>query len=103
MAGLSFDWSAISAEALSRSTTLQKQKWYIKRTELELISAKNHLLPTMDVGLVYRWLGRGDELIRADNQGKDFAGNLPAEYVGKSLRLARSPWVPNRTKSHGFM
>jgi len=84
MARVSFDWGTISAETLSRDTTLQKQKWLLKQRELELISAKNQLLPRFDVGLVYRWLGRGDELIRTDNPGKNFAGNLPAEYVGSS-------------------
>ncbi len=71
-ARIEFDWLAIHTEALVRSPELRSQKWSIKQRELELMSAKNQLLPTLDVGVVYRWLGLGDRLL-GDNTNP--AGN----------------------------
>jgi outer membrane protein TolC len=71
-ARLSFDWRAIHCEALVRSAELRQQKWVIERRELELVAAKNQLLPQLDAGVTYRWFGIGDELINADRNGIDF-------------------------------
>ncbi len=69
-----FQWCEIQAEALVRSVNLRKQKWYIKQREMELIAARNDLLPQMDVVGLYRWLGMGDELIRANETNVAFPG-----------------------------
>ena len=77
-ARVDFDWLQIHQESLIRSTELRQQKWVIKRRELELIAAKNQLLPQFDMGLAYRWYGAGDHLVNADRNGIDFvptAGN----------------------------
>jgi len=71
-ARVEFEWRAIHTEALVRSPELRSQKWAIKQRELELMSAKNQLLPQLDVGVVYRWLGLGDDLINADRNGLNF-------------------------------
>jgi outer membrane protein TolC len=71
-ARVEFDWAAIHTEAIVRSPELRSQKWAIKQRELELMSAKNQLLPQLDVGVVYKWLGLGDELINADRNGINF-------------------------------
>jgi hypothetical protein len=42
---------------------IRRQKWEIKRRELELIAARNFLLPRLDAVGRYRWLGLGDDLI----------------------------------------
>lgn len=65
-----FDWSDIHAEAMVRSVNLRRQKDQIKRRELELIAAKNLLLPELNAGGIYRWRGLGDDLI-------DPSGNPP--------------------------
>ncbi|HTN77696.1 MAG TPA: TolC family protein, partial [Pirellulaceae bacterium] len=52
-----FDWNEIHAEALTRSVELRRQKWTIKQRELQLIAARNQLLPQFNVTLLYRWLG----------------------------------------------
>ena len=78
IAWVQFDWKQIHHESLMRSAELRQQKWIIKRREVELIGAKNQLLPQFDVGFAYRWVGTGDELINADRNGIDFvntAGN----------------------------
>ncbi|NDC63165.1 MAG: TolC family protein [Planctomycetia bacterium] len=62
-ARISFDWQQSLVEALSRSAELRKQKWVIKQKELELTAAKNLLLPRLDVGGRYRFLGVGENLL----------------------------------------
>jgi hypothetical protein len=62
-ARVAFDWSGIHIEALTRRVEVRRQKWQIKRRELELIAARNLLLPRVDAVGEYRWLGLGDELI----------------------------------------
>lgn len=67
IARVNFDWAATHCEALSRRVEVRKQKWQIKRRELELIAARNHLLPRLDAVGRYRWRGAGDELINYDD------------------------------------
>ncbi|MBA3484492.1 MAG: TolC family protein [Pirellulales bacterium] len=64
-----FDWSTVHAEALTRRVELRKQKWTLKRRELELIASKNLLLPRLDAVGRYRWLGAGDDLISSQRNG----------------------------------
>lgn len=71
-ARVEFDWSNIQAEALTRSTELRLQKWAIKQRELELIKAKNEILPQLDTTLFYRFLGVGDTLAKSERTGLNF-------------------------------
>jgi outer membrane protein TolC len=75
-----FDWADIHAEGLCRSVELRQEKWRIKQMELQLIAAKNLLLPRLDVGGKYRFLGVGQDLIEqpgnAFNAGGPNGGNL---------------------------
>ncbi len=72
LARVAFDWEGIKCESLVRNTDLRIQKWSIKQKELELISAKNQILPQLDLVGTYRWLGVGDDLIAADRNGVRF-------------------------------
>lgn len=72
MARVDFEWSAIRTEALVRSPELRQKKWLVKARELEIIAAKNNLLPQLDIGALYRWVGRGDDLIHANPSGKTY-------------------------------
>ena len=65
-ARISFDWQQSLVEALSRSAELRRQKWIIKQRELELVAAKNLILPRLDMVGRYRFLGMGQELINQD-------------------------------------
>jgi Outer membrane efflux protein len=67
-----FDWETAKGEMLSRNTELRISKWNIKQRELEHISAKNQLLPQLDLVGTYRFLGVGDNLISADRTGLTF-------------------------------
>ncbi|MCP3693644.1 MAG: TolC family protein, partial [Planctomycetaceae bacterium] len=44
----------------------------IQRRELELIAARNQLLPELNMVGLYRWLGLGDDLIEAKRRGFNF-------------------------------
>jgi outer membrane protein TolC len=72
LALVQYDWYEILAEAIARRPELNQQRWRLKQREMELILARNRLLPQLDVGAFYRWLGIGDDLINADRNGLDF-------------------------------
>ena len=57
-----FDWCEALSEGLARSVQLRQQKWRVKQREMELIAAKNFLLPKLDFDAQYRWLGLGNDL-----------------------------------------
>jgi outer membrane protein TolC len=63
LAKVVFDWQDVTSEALVRRAELRRQKWVIKRRELELVAARNYLLPQLDAVGLYRWRGLGDTLI----------------------------------------
>ncbi len=71
-AWVAFDWFEIHDEALSRSPELRRQAWRIKQREIEMITARNQLLPQMDAVALYRFLGLGDQLISGNRDGKNF-------------------------------
>ena len=71
-ASIHFDWAEIHTEALVRRVEVRKQKWEVKRRELSLIAARNHLLPRLDAVGTYRWMGLGDELIGPHRSGIPF-------------------------------
>ncbi len=64
-AKLVFDWQAALNEACARRVELRRQKWQIKRRELELVAARNFLIPRLDAVALYRFRGLGDHLIRS--------------------------------------
>ena len=72
VAKVAFDWNVILCESLMRSVEIRRQRWRIKQRELELIAARNNLLPQLDVVGLYRWLGVGDNLISGDRNGQNF-------------------------------
>ncbi|MCH2130767.1 MAG: TolC family protein [Pirellulaceae bacterium] len=75
-----FEWHQILCESLTRSVELRSQKWRIKQREMELIAARNNLLPQFDATTLYRWVGVGDELISADRQPVSFPGIGSTSY-----------------------
>ncbi|MBC7852941.1 MAG: TolC family protein, partial [Pirellulaceae bacterium] len=80
MARVNFDWTDSIAEAIVRRPELISKHWTIKQRELELIWSRNFLLPQLDVGGLYRWVGLGDDLINADRNGINFPGEGSAAY-----------------------
>lgn len=63
MARINFDWEVTLVEALTRRAELRRQKWQIKRRELEMVASQNFLLPQLDTVGRYRWRGLGQDLV----------------------------------------
>lgn len=74
LARVQFDWNDILAEALVKRPELREQRWQIKTRELQLIVYRNQLLPQLDLGTFYRWVGVGDDLITANRREIQFPG-----------------------------
>jgi len=66
-ARITFEYSQILTEAMARSPEIREARWRVKQRELELIAAKNYLLPRVDLDARYRWLGLGDKLVDQGN------------------------------------
>lgn len=71
-ARVAFDWAEVAPEALERRVELRKQKWLIKRRELELSAARNFLLPKLDAVGLYRWRGFGNDLLEPNGNVPEF-------------------------------
>ncbi|WP_425396864.1 TolC family protein [Aeoliella sp.] len=63
LAPVDFDWGEVSVEAVERRAELRRQRFAVRRQELELIASKNYLLPRLDVVGRYRFRGFGKDLI----------------------------------------
>ena len=77
-----FDWGEITNEALVRRVELRKQKWQVRRRELELIASRNFLLPNLDVVGRYRWRGFGEELLDPYRHGQPRFDNAYMDLTG---------------------
>jgi outer membrane protein TolC len=67
IAKIDFDWDQVTSEATTRRVELRRQKFEIRRRELELIASKNYLLPRLDAVGRYRWRGFGDDLFNVND------------------------------------
>lgn len=59
-----FSWESLVPEALERRVELRRQRWLIKRQELELAANRNFLMPQLDAVGLYRFRGFGKDLFR---------------------------------------
>jgi outer membrane protein TolC len=57
------DWDSALNEALIQRVEIRRQKWQIKRRELELIAARLNRRPRLDLLSQYRYRGLGDSLV----------------------------------------
>ena len=69
-ARVEFVWEDALSEALTRRVELRRQRWQIKRRDLELIAARNFVLPRLDGVALYRWRGFGDDLTGNSGGGR---------------------------------
>jgi outer membrane protein TolC len=58
-----FDWDLSLSEGLTKRTELRRQKWMIKRREMELLASRNYMLPQLDAVALYRLRGLGNDLL----------------------------------------
>lgn len=63
-----FDWQEIAGESLVRRPELRRQRWLVKRRELELTASRNFLLARLDTVGRYRWRGFGHDLLNSDGR-----------------------------------
>lgn len=67
-----YDWESSLGDALVRRVEVRRQKWTIKRRELELVAARLNKRPRLDVLSLYRYRGLGDHLIGSNDPGNQF-------------------------------
>ncbi|WP_052031492.1 TolC family protein [Novipirellula maiorica] len=99
LARVEFDWNESVAQMLYLSPEVRRNKTRLKQAELELISAKNQVLPEVNLSLLYRWVGQGDTL--GPPQRRDVAGPNPGssalaeltggDYQEGAIRLDITP------------
>ncbi len=81
-----FDWDSISAEAIQLRSELQQQRYVLKRREMELLAAKNYLMPSLDMVTIYRLRGLGKGLAGNDSAFEEL-GTLDYQEYEASLEL----------------
>lgn len=84
IARIEFDWDEAVTQALYLFPELRRTKTRIKQNELELVAAKNQILPEVNVSLLYRWVGAGDQL----GLGRGSAPPFPAQGSAALNELA---------------
>ncbi|MBL9082124.1 MAG: TolC family protein [Planctomycetales bacterium] len=88
-----FDWQPLIAESLARRVELRRQRWIVKRRELELAAARNFLLPQLDTVGRYRWRGFGDDWMGGpdmrfgDAVGTLFGGDFQEWQLGAEFTM----------------
>jgi len=92
------DWEESLQEALWRRVELRKQKWVIKRCEMEVLAARNFRRARLDAVGQYRWRGFGDDLVGDRGFSNDSAfGNLfDGDLQEWQLGLQMSTPIGNR-------
>ncbi len=93
-----FDWRKSVEEALWRRVELRKQKWVIKRRELELTAARNFTRARLDFAGLYRWRGLGDDLLGNEDVplGSAFGELFDGEHQEWQLGLELNTPIGNR-------
>ena len=65
-ANVLFDWDQVKVDALTQRIELRRQRWVMKREQLNYLANKNHLLPRLDLIGRYRVRGFGNDLFGND-------------------------------------
>ncbi len=85
-APITFDWNSITAEAIQSRSELQQQRLVVKRREMELLAAKNFLMPSLDLVSIYRLRGLDSNLAGGGSAFSELASLDYQEYEA-SLEL----------------
>ena len=83
---LDIDWDAAVAHALSTRVELRRQRWLIKRREMELAASRNFLMPRFDAIGRYRWRGFGKDLMRQGRSNPGQFGNAVDNLMDGSFQ-----------------
>lgn len=90
VAPLRLDWHSVMCESLLRSPELRKQKWDVKKRELELIASKNFLLPRLDFSAGYRWSGAGEDWVNSRHHNNAIDSMTGGNYASWVMGLNAS-------------
>jgi outer membrane protein TolC len=71
-AEVNFDWYTAVGDALVHRVEVRRQKWLIKRRELELLASRLNRRARLDAVTAYRWRGLGDHLIGSRDPNNEF-------------------------------
>jgi hypothetical protein len=77
-----FDWESIAVEAVQLRVELLQQRLLVKRREMEVLSAKNFLMPSLDFVGIYRMRGLDKQLAGNDSAFEDLATLDLQEFEG---------------------
>jgi len=61
-APIRFDWDSITIEAMQLRSELQQQRLVVQRRQMELLAARNFLMPQLDLVSIYRVRGLDQQL-----------------------------------------
>jgi outer membrane protein TolC len=89
-----FNWSDSVQQAFWRRVELRRQKWVIKRREMELTASKNFLQGRLDLVAQYRWRGMGPDVLGSENSAVEEI--LDGHYQDWQLGVQYSTPVGNR-------
>jgi len=82
LARVEFDWEETLVESLERRPEIRRQRWQIKKRELELQANKNFMKPQLDLIGRYRWRGFGRDFLATGGQTGEFDGALNNLFDG---------------------
>lgn len=86
-----FDWDSALSQAMQRRVELRRQRFNLKRREMELYAARLNRRPQLDFLGVYRYRGLGDNLFGSPGEPLDnlfteiFQGNYQEWQAGMEL------------------
>lgn len=78
-----YDWDSALRDALTKRVEIRRQKWSVKRRELELIAARLNRKPTLDFLGLYRYRGLGDHLIGRRDPANEFDNLYQNIFAGE--------------------
>ncbi len=79
-APLVFDWDSIAIEAVQLRSELQQTRLKVKRSQMEVLAAKNFLMPELDLVSTYRIRGLGRHLAGDDSAFGELGSGDYQEY-----------------------
>ena len=90
-----FNWQEIRENAFKRRAEIRRQRWRLKRRELELLASKNLLLPRVDLLGTYRIKGFGNDLFGHGNElqtGGNFSTQIDSSATGTFFNGDLQEW-----------
>jgi outer membrane protein TolC len=85
-APITFDWDSITLEAMQLRSELQQQRLTVNRRQMELLAARNFLMPQLDLVSIYRVRGL-DQQFAGDNSALQQLGDFDFQEYEAGVEL----------------